>query len=187
MFILQPQHTDPHNICEGITYLATCIKSMLCKNKNICEGVVTNALQSCSEELLFLTSQSWDRCTSNTTTVFLQGDHTLDTNITVANVDRLTMCGESSSGNMATIVCSGSVGLSFTRMVDLKIDSLAFTSCNTKYAASLGIVYMALVLHNMLNWLPVHLMTAIMKRRLSVTNLSSENNLPTSILALHLK
>ena len=68
--------------------------------------------------------------TSNTTVVFLPGDHVLDKNITVANVTRLTMRGESSSGNRATVVCSRPVGLSFTSMVDLKIDSLAFTSCS---------------------------------------------------------
>ena len=62
--------------------------------------------------------------------VFLPGDHTLDTNITVANVDRLTMHGESSSGKIATVVCSGPVGLSFTRMVEFKMRSLAFTSCS---------------------------------------------------------
>ena len=62
--------------------------------------------------------------------VFLPGDHTLDTNITVANVDRLTMHGESSSGKIATVVCSGPVGLSFTRMVEFKMCSLAFTSCS---------------------------------------------------------
>ena len=72
--------------------------------------------------------------TSNTTMVFLPGDHTLDTNITVANVSRLTMRGESSSGNRAIVVCSGSVGLRFTSMVEFKIDSLAFTSCSRKYA-----------------------------------------------------
>ena len=61
--------------------------------------------------------------------VFLPGDHTLDTNITVANVARLTMHGESSSGNRPTVVCSGPVGLSFASMVDFKIDSLAFAFC----------------------------------------------------------
>ena len=65
--------------------------------------------------------------TSNTTMVFLPGDHVLDTNITVANITRLTMCGESSSGSRATVVCSGPVCLSFTSMVD---HSLAFTSCS---------------------------------------------------------
>ena len=68
--------------------------------------------------------------TSNTTMVFLPGDHTLHTNITVSNVTRLTMRGESSSGNRATVVCSGSVGLRFTSMVEFKIDSLDFTSCS---------------------------------------------------------
>ena len=74
---------------------------------------------------------------SDTTMVFLQGDHTLDTNITVANVDRLTMRGQSSSGNRTTIACNGSVGLNFTNMAEFKIDCLAFTSCNRKYAIAL--------------------------------------------------
>ena len=99
--------------------------------------------------------------TSDTTMVFLPGDHTLDTNITVGNVTGLTMCGESSSGNIATVVCSGSVGLSFTSMVEFKIDSLAFTSCNRKYVIALPdifpynippdsttIVHVALLLHS---------------------------------------
>ena len=75
--------------------------------------------------------------TSNTTMVFLPGNHTLDTNITVANVTSLTMCGESSSGNKATVVCSGSVGLHFTSMVDFKLDSLSFTSCSRRYVIML--------------------------------------------------
>ena len=70
--------------------------------------------------------------TSNTTMVFLPGDHVLNMSITIADVSRLTMCGESSSDNRATVVCIGSVGLSFTSMVDFKIDYLAFTSCSRK-------------------------------------------------------
>ena len=62
--------------------------------------------------------------------VFLPGDHILDTNITVVSVVRLTMRGESSSDSVPTVVCSGSVGLSFTSMVDLQIYFLAFTSCS---------------------------------------------------------
>ena len=76
--------------------------------------------------------------TSNTAVVFLPGDHALDTNITVANVTRLTMCGESSLGNRATVVCRGSVGLSFTSMVEIKIYYLVFTSCSRKYAITLS-------------------------------------------------
>ena len=68
--------------------------------------------------------------TSNTTMVFLPGDHVLDVNITVANVSRLTMRGKSSSDNIATVVRNGSVGFSFTNMVDFNIYSLSFTSYN---------------------------------------------------------
>ena len=43
--------------------------------------------------------------TSNTTMVFLPGNHTLNVNITVANVSRLTMRREPTQGDRATIVC----------------------------------------------------------------------------------
>ena len=72
--------------------------------------------------------------TSNTTVVFLPGDHLLDENITVANVSRLTMHGVSFSGNIATVVRNGSVGFSFTNMVDFNIYSLAFTSNNRSWS-----------------------------------------------------
>ena len=62
--------------------------------------------------------------------VFLPGDHVLDVNITVNHVARLTMRGDSSPGNIATVVCNGSVGFSFTNMVDFNIYSLAFISYN---------------------------------------------------------
>ena len=62
--------------------------------------------------------------------VFLQGDHVLDTNITVANVTRLTMHGDSFSGNVATVLRNRPVGFSFTNMVEFNIFSLAFTSYN---------------------------------------------------------
>ena len=77
--------------------------------------------------------------------VFLPGDHALDKNITVANVARLTLHGESFSGNLPTIVCRGQVGLSFTSMVDFKIHSLAFTSCSKKDSAFLAIHYALLL------------------------------------------
>ena len=91
--------------------------------------------------------------TSNTTVLFLQGNHTLDTNITVANVTNLTMRGKSSSGNRATVVCSGLVGLNFTSMMDFKAHSLTFTSCSRRYIFKLSpnlqvIVYLVLYLQS---------------------------------------
>ena len=72
--------------------------------------------------------------TSNTTMVFLPGNHVLDRSITVANVARLTMHGESSSDKIATVVRNGSVGFSFTSMVNFHIHSLAFTSQNRPWS-----------------------------------------------------
>ena len=63
--------------------------------------------------------------------VFLPGDHTLDRSVTVVNVARLTMWA---SNNMATIVRNGSVGFSFTNMVDFNIYFLAFTSYNKSWS-----------------------------------------------------
>ena len=66
--------------------------------------------------------------------MFLPGDHVLDADITVANVSRLIMRGESSSGNYtAKVVCNGSVGLIFTNMMKFKMQSLTFTDCGKTY------------------------------------------------------
>ena len=72
--------------------------------------------------------------TSNTTMMFLPGDHVLDTDITVVNISRLTMSGESFSGNIATVVRNGSVGFNFTNMVNFNILSLAFTSYDRSWS-----------------------------------------------------
>ena len=74
--------------------------------------------------------------TSNTTMVFLPGDHTLGMNITAANISKLTMCAESSSGYVARIICNGPVGFSFNSMGDFKIHSLTFTSCGRNFGNS---------------------------------------------------
>ena len=66
--------------------------------------------------------------------------HTLDMNITVANISRLSMCGESSSGYVATVVCIGSVVLSFTNVVYFTIHSLTFTSRGRRLASYPGVV-----------------------------------------------
>ena len=88
----------------------------------------------------FLSMQEKLNCvyfTSKTTMVFLPGDHALDTNITVTNATRLTMCGESSSNKIANVVCSGSVGLSFTSIVEFEICYLTFTSCSRNFVSPL--------------------------------------------------
>ena len=58
------------------------------------------------------------------------------------------MQGESSSGNIAKIVCHGSVGLSFTNMVEFKIYSLEFTACSRSFGGPLPSRYYALLLQS---------------------------------------
>ena len=86
--------------------------------------------------------------TSNTTMVFLPGRHALHTNITVTNTARLTMQGETLSGNIATVVCHGSVGLSFTNMVEFKIYSLHFTACSRSFGGPPPSRYYVLLLQS---------------------------------------
>ena len=80
--------------------------------------------------------------------MFLPGDHILDTNISVANIAGLVMYGVSSSGIIVTVVCNGSVGLSFISMLDLKICSLSFTGFNYHRNENTYKVRAALLLHS---------------------------------------
>ena len=116
-------------------------------------ALLINTLSSCSAENVYCVTPTVTSCsscphnthcatlseyaqeaelyfTSNTTMEFLPGDHVLDRTVTVDNVARLTMRGESSSGNIATVVRNGSVGFSFTNMVDFNIYFVAFTTYN---------------------------------------------------------
>ena len=77
--------------------------------------------------------------------VFLPGDHTLDTNITVANITRFTMREVSYSGNRATVVHNASVGFSFTDVAEFKMYFLAFTSYSKNYGTLPGSNYALLL------------------------------------------
>ena len=112
--------------------------------------------------------------------VFLPGDHDLDTNITVANVTRLTLRGESSSGNRATVVCSRSVGLSFTSMVDFKIDSLAFTSCSRKYVIDLRYIFSSRFV--LPSTIIVHVALLLNSTHAELVNCSFHENLGTALV-----
>ena len=108
-----------------------------CSAENVyCVTPTTTSCSSCPHNTHCATLSEYAHAaelyfTSNTTMVFLPGDHALVTNITVADVARLTMLGESSSNSIpCNNCCNGSVGFSFTNMVDFNIYSLAFTSYN---------------------------------------------------------
>ena len=63
------------------------------------------------------------------------------------------MHGKSFSGNRARVVCDGSIGLTITKMVDLKIELLTFTSCSRKFSGIIPdilptVVYVTLLLQS---------------------------------------
>ena len=122
-----------------ILVAALLINTFSCSTENVyCVTPIAMSCSSCPHNSINCTTLSEYvqnaeiYFTFNTTMVFLSGAHSLDTNIILAKITRLTMLGESFSGNTVKIVCSESVGLSFTGIENLKIYSVAFTSCSRK-------------------------------------------------------
>ena len=139
---LQPFHMMAWSVPFTVLVAALLINTLsYCSAENVyCVAPTTTSCSSCPHNsancstLSEYAQEAETYFTSNTTMVFLPGDHTLDVNITVANVAGLTMWGEFSSDNRATIVRKGSVGFSFTYMVNFIIYSLAFTSYNRSWS-----------------------------------------------------
>jgi len=138
---LQPIHIMARCVSFIVLVAALLITTLsFCSAENVyCVTPTATSCSSCPHNTHCATLSEYAQeaemyFTSNTTMVFLPGDHVLDRNITVANVARLTMRRESSSDNVATVVRNGSVGFSFTNMVDFNIHSLAFTSYNRSWS-----------------------------------------------------
>ena len=126
-------------LVTGVTALLIITLSYCSTEKVYCITSTATSCSSCPPNTHCATLSEYAQeaevhFTSNTTMVFLPGDHVLEVNIRGANVTRLTTHGESSSDNLATIVHNGSVGFSFTNMVDFNIYSLAFTSYNRSWS-----------------------------------------------------
>ena len=77
--------------------------------------------------------QSEQYLKSNATMVFLQGTHTLDNDFVVTDVASFRLLGDPTSPPEVTtqVVCSGPVGFSFDRVLQLEISGLAITGCGT--------------------------------------------------------
>ena len=80
--------------------------------------------------------------TSDTTLIFLPGNHSLDRDIAVTNVTRFVMLGDSTSSpeNASTIVCSGPHLLTFFNISQLHIYFLQITSCGSGTVPAVSVV-----------------------------------------------
>ena len=67
--------------------------------------------------------------TPNITLQFLQGNHTLNVNLDITNIQQLDILGDSSALIPTSIVCSSHVGFTFKNISLVRIDGLAFASC----------------------------------------------------------
>ena len=134
---LQPFHMIAQHTSFTVLVAAFLINTLsYCSSENVyCVTPTATSCSSCPYNTHCATLSEYAQkaelyFTSNTIIVFLPGEHALDVNITVANITRLTMLGESFSGYVATVVHKGPVGFNFTNMMYFNIYSLAFTSFN---------------------------------------------------------
>ena len=80
--------------------------------------------------------------TSDTTLIFLPGNHSLDRDIAVTNVTRFVMLGDSTSSleSASRVVCKGPHLLTFINISQLHIFFLQITSCGSGTVPALSVV-----------------------------------------------
>ena len=99
--------------------------------------VTSSSTSQCSEEscltLSMLAANSSNYLDSNTmvTMAFLEGNHTLDSELVVSNIDGSLMLSTYGSGTTA-IICSGGASLVFRNITLLQINGLKFIRCSSK-------------------------------------------------------
>ena len=67
--------------------------------------------------------------TTDITLQFLQGNHTLNVNLDITNIQHLDILGDTSALIPTSIECSSHVGFTFRNISLMRIDGLAFASC----------------------------------------------------------
>ena len=67
--------------------------------------------------------------TTDITLQFLQGNHTLNVNLDITNIQQLDILGDSSALIPTSIVCNSHIGFTYRNISLVRIDGLAFVSC----------------------------------------------------------
>ena len=79
-----------------------------------------------------LAANSSDFFDSNTTLVFLEGNHTLDLDLVVSNISGSLMLSTDGLGTAAIIRCSSEASLKFFHIYQLQVSGLEFIGCSSK-------------------------------------------------------
>ena len=101
-------------------YLVTCLEYNI-----IPEASYTCTIPPCCTLLEFATNFSLD-LTSNTTLILAPGTHYLDGNLTISNVETISML---STRSAAQILCENSSFFSFYNCTSLKLTNINFLGC----------------------------------------------------------
>ena len=107
-----------HIVCGSNVYYITPSPITHCPTKESCFN------------LSMLTTDTSYYCNSNTTLIFLAGNHTLNSDLSVSNSEFLRL--STNDSDIATITCSGNAGLKFTNINHMQIIGLEFMRCSTR-------------------------------------------------------
>ena len=101
--------------------------------------VQPNSLTPCDNEPCFTLSEYVQNGskyfnTSNITLQFLPGNHILDSNLTIADIQHLNILGNGSSQTPSRVECTGSnVGFEFRNISEVRVRDMTFTSCERSH------------------------------------------------------
>ena len=95
--------------------------------------VIPTAKSPCPEKNCFtldeIIAQANQYITLNTSLVFLPGNHTVESRLSVRNIFSLTMIGSPSNSTKTNLICSKPASFAFYNVREVYISSLAFLSC----------------------------------------------------------
>ena len=95
--------------------------------------VIPTAHSPCPDERCYTLSHIIEKAnhyiTSNTSLVFLPGNHTVESGLLIRNIASLTMLGSHSSFTTTNLICSKPASFAIYNVSEVYISSLAFLSC----------------------------------------------------------
>ena len=99
--------------------------------------IIPSAESSCPEEHCYTLREIIEQAnryfTSNTSLVFLPGDHNIENGLLIRDITSLTMLGSDSNFTTANLICSKPSSVAIYNVSEVYISSLAFISCGSNF------------------------------------------------------
>ena len=123
---------SPHSMSKQLVFLSTLLHClMMIVDGNQEQSVYTNCNsgESGLADLSMVVANISSNDDSNSTLYFQQGNHCLDSELSVSSLNLLLLSNNQTSES-ANIICRGSTRLSFTNISHLRISGLKFIGCS---------------------------------------------------------